>query len=394
VLIAAGAILRLVSLALCWGKPLDPDASEYLLLAKRYSFAHPWSASYREPFWRGLVKAATGPFGYSPDALRSFTTLVSIVTLPIAWILLRRLAERRGLGTRIPLIALGLLALSLQLVREAPRGLREDTVLLLFLFVAFPLLAGDRSRRAAVTIALAIGALSVIRWEVATLAIVVCALFALVRRGPALAPILGIVLLVALSGPWLAANRARHGDLFYQAKVHSTFYWKLEQPQSVRQQYVSPPGVDPPVHLSWSQYYLDDLGPATTAKRTAEGYPRLLAKLVASQGVPRAAAMSTLGNNQNGRGWLVTLAALAAAALALGAFAATRLRRRPEGAPTFLTALALLVLMAAPYAPIASLIEMRVLLFAVPLLAVIVGIAVDACLPERVTARRPAVAAG
>jgi hypothetical protein len=393
-LIVAGAIARLVSLDLSWGKPLGPDASEYLLLARRYSFAHPWSASYREPLWRGIVKVTTGPFGYAPDALRSFTTLVSIATLPVAWILLRRLAERRGLGSRIPLVALGVMSLSMQLVREAPRGLREDLCLMLFLFVAFPLLARERSRRSAIAIAAAIGLLSVIRWELATLALVACALFAVARRGPALAPVLAAVLVVALSGPWLLANRARHGELFYQAKVHSTFYWKLDQPQSVRRAFVSPPGADPPIHLSWSQYYLDYLGPAETVKRTAEGYPRLLAKLVASQGVPRGAAMSTLGSNQNGRGWLVTMAALAMLASGAAIFAGIRLRRRRHGAPTLFTALALLCLMAAPYAPIAALIELRVLAFAVPLLAVLVAVAVDACLPERVVLRREALASG
>jgi hypothetical protein len=394
VLIGAGAAARLISLALSWGKPLDPDASEYLLLGRRYSFLHPWSASYREPFWRGIVKAATAPFGYSPDALRSFTTLISIATLPVAWILLRRIAAQRGLGSRVPVIALAVIALSVQLMREAPRGLREDLCLLLFLFVAAPLLARDRSRRAAVTMALAIGALSVIRWELATLALGACLLFALARRGPALAPALALVLVVALSGPWLLANRARHGDLFYQAKVHSTFYWKLDQSQTVRQHFLSPPGVDPPIHLSWSQYYLDYLGPATTLKRTAEGYPRLAAKLVASQGVPRSAAISTLGTNQQGGRWLVTLAALAMLASAAALFAGARIRRRRDGASTFLAALALLAITAAPYAPIAALIELRVLLFAVPILALCTGIAVDACLPERVRVRETAVASG
>ena len=50
--------------------------------------------------------------------------------------------------------------------------------------------------------------------------------------------------------------------------------------------------------------------------------------------------------------------------------------------------------MAAPYAPIAALVEMRVLVFAVPLLAVLVAVAVDACLPERVELRRAAVVSG
>src|SRR2546421_12184851 len=71
-LIAAGTGLRALSLAVSWNRPLDPDASEYLLLAKQYSFAHPWSASFREPLWRAAVKLVTGPWGYSAHSLRIF----------------------------------------------------------------------------------------------------------------------------------------------------------------------------------------------------------------------------------------------------------------------------------------------------------------------------------
>jgi hypothetical protein len=382
-LVAAGAAARFVSLGLSWHKPLDPDASEYLLLARRYSFAHPWSASYREPLWRALVKAATGPFGYSPDSLRTFTTLVSIATLPVAWILLQRL----GLGRRVALIALGLLALSIQLVHEAPRGLREDTVLLVFLFVAIPLLARDRSRRAGIAAGVAIGLLSVIRWEVASLAIVVCAAFALLRRGPALAPVVGAALLVALSGPWLVANAHRHhGDLLYNTKVHATYYWKHSQPPSVLRQYASPPGVDPPVHLSWSQYYLDVLGPAQTLKLAAEGYPRIGAKLVAAQVLPRQAGAGTLGSNQHKGSWLLVSVIGALVALGAAAAAGFRVRHHP-GRRTALTALVLLGVLIAPYAPIAASAELRVLLYAVPLLAVAGAIAIDACVPALIAAR-------
>jgi hypothetical protein len=383
-LIAAGAIARLTALGLAWGKPLEPDASEYLLLARRYSFAHPWSASYREPLWRAMVKIATGPFGYSANSLRVFTALVSIATLPVAWILLQRL----GLGRRVSLIALGLLALSLQLVREAPRGLREDTVLLVFLFVAIPLLARDRSRRAGIAAGVAIGLLSVIRWEVASLAIIVCAAFALLRRGPVLAPVVGAVLLVALSGPWLVANAHRHnGDLLYNTKVHATYYWKHSQPPSVLRRYSSPPGVDPPVHLSWSQYYLDVLGPAQTVKLAAEGYPRIAAKLVAAQVLPRQAGTAALGTNQHRGAWLLVSALGALLALGAAVAAGFRVRRHP-GRSTALTALVLLAVLIAPYAPIAASAELRVLLYALPLLAVAGAIAIDACVPALTAARR------
>ncbi len=387
-LIALGAAARLLSLGLAWGKPLDPDASEYVLLARRYSFAHPWSASYREPLWRGIVKIAIAPFGYSPDALRTFTTVVSIATLPVAWILFRRLAERRGLGSRVPVLALAVLALGLQLVREAPRGLREDTVLLLFLFVAMPLLAGDRGRRAGLAAGLAIGLISVIRWEVAPLAILMCTGFALARRGPALAPVVGAFAVIVLSGPWLVANEHRHGDLLYNTKVHATYYWKHSQPASVLRRYASPPGVDPPVHLSWSQYYLHVLGPGQSLKLAVEGYPRIAGKLVATQVLPSQAGASVLGSNQHRGRWLLGSVLVALLALGAGIAAVRQMRSRP-GRGVALTALGLLAVLIGPYAPIAASAEIRVILYAVPLLAVAAAIAIDACLPERVRVRLP-----
>ena len=381
---AAGATMRLVALVLSWGKPVGPDSSEYLLLAKRYSFAHPFAASYREPLWRAIVKVATGPFGYSQNSFRCFTAGVSIATLPVLWLALRRLAERKGLGPRVPLIAFGILAFSQQLVRDAPRGLREDLCLLLFLGVAFPLLAGDRSRRAAALVAASVGLLAAIRFELGSLALIMVVLFALARRASALAPALALVLLVTLAGPWVLANKQRHGDLLYQSKVHSTFYWKLEQPKSVVARYRTPPGVDPKIALSWSQYYLDYLGPRESAKRIAQGYPRLLAKLTASQIVPRGAAMSALGANQNGRVWRAVMAAIAAALLLAAAFAATRIWRSDVAR----SAAALIVLSLAPYTVIAAFVELRVVMFAVPVFALLVAMAVEACVAARL--RRPA----
>jgi hypothetical protein len=383
-MIAAGAIARIVALATSWSRPLDADAREYLLLAERYSFADPFSASYREPLWRALVKVTTGPFGYSPESLRVFTTLVSIATLPVAWLVFRRIAARWGLHQRVSLIALAVFALSLQLIREAPRGLREDLCLLLALVVASPLLTADRRRGAAVRVAVVIALLAGIRWELAALLVVIVTLFALARRVSLLAPAAAILCFVAVSAPWLLANRARTGDLTYHSKVHSTFYWKQEQPPDVLRRYATPPGADPKIRLSWSEYYLDYLGPAESARRVVLGYPRLLAKLAASQAVPRSAAVRALGENQDGAAWLVILVALAVAGIVAAAFAVTRLARRAHAGPVCLSALVMLLVSIAPYAVIAGYVEVRVLIFTVPLLALLAACAIDACLPQRI----------
>jgi hypothetical protein len=285
-------------------------------------------------------------------------------------------------------IALAVVALSVQLIRSAPRGIREDLCLLIFLGAALPLLSGDRSRRAGIALGSLIAVFAVIRFELATLLLGVAVLFAIFMRVSPLAPAVAVVGLVLLAGPWLLANKDRHGTLFWNSEIHSTFYWKLEQPQDVVARYKTPLGVDPKVALSWQDYYLHFLGPAESAKRVVTGYPRLAAKLVASQAVPRGAAVGALGSNQSGNGWLAVLLGIGIAAIGGLVVAARRIWRAREAVPLFAGGLALLVLCIAPYAALASFVELRVILFTVPVLGLLVGCAVDACLPVRARAPR------
>jgi hypothetical protein len=380
-LIAAGAVARAAFLAADWNSPVDPDVTQYQLLARAYSFAHPYSASFREPLWRALTKIFTGPFGYGPNSARVFTTVVSILTLPLAWLLLRRLVRSRGVPERAAVLALAVLALSAQAAREASQGMREDTCLLLFLVFASLLLARPQGTRNAVLVALTAGVLSVVRWELAVFATAVTLLFALARRVRPLTPVLCALAVVLCSGPWLLANRARHGQLFYNTAVHSTYYWKEEQPAAVQARYHTPPAVDPKIHLTWGTYYLHYLGPARSVERFAAGYPKLAAKLLASQVVPRGAAVGVLGSRQGSSGWLAAMIAVGLAACALVVWAARRLRRGPRLPSLLFELVAILVLAVAPYAVLEGIgLEMRLLLFAVPLLGLAAGTVADVLL--------------
>jgi hypothetical protein len=390
VLIGLGALLRLILLAITWKDPLDLDAGEYLLLARRYSFADPWSASFREPLWRALVKIATSPFDYSPHAQRVFTVLISIAVLPLAWVMFRKVARVHGLSDRIAIVGVGVIALSAQTIREAPRGLREDLCMLLFLVFSALLLVRPRGWRQAVGVAIPIALLSVIRWELATFAAFIALLFAIARRASWLTPLAAIVAIAVVSGPWLIANDQKHGSLAYNSEVHATYYWKQEQPASVRAQYRSAPADDPPVHFGWSQYYLDYLGPGTTAKRFVTGYVKVTGKLLASQVVPRGAAVSTLGRNQHSRGWQLALALVGVVFVGVGVWLVVRLRRSPPLPSVFWETVAIVALAICPYAALANLgLEMRVLMFTVPLLGLTTGIVVDTLLRgEAVNVRR------
>lgn len=379
-LVAVGAVLRIVYLAVSWNGPPGPDLTGYLRLARRYSFAHPWSASYREPLWRALLKVATGPFGYSVHSARTFTTLTSIVTLPVAWVLFRKLVGSRNVSDRAALIALAVLALSAALVRQATQGIREELTTLLFLVFIVTLLEGrmSRARRVAGTV-VPIALLSVIRWELSLFAATLTVLWALARRSSWLVPVLAFLSIAIVSGPWLLANRQRHGALFYNTATVSTWYWKQEQPKKIRNRYtVTAYGLDPPTHLTWSTYYLDYLGPLRSIKRFAIGYPKLVAKLVVAQAVPQGLVSATIGVKQTTRAWKVAFVALGVLLLGIAAWIVHRLRdtRLPD---LLWDALAVLALAIAPYAALEGVyFEVRVLVFAIPVLALVVGILADA----------------
>ena len=377
-IIGIGVLLRAIVLAVTWNRPLDLDAGEYELLARRYSFAHPWSASFREPLWRALVKIATGPFGYGAHSLRIFTVLISIVALPVAWLLLRRLITMRHLSERAAIIALAILAVSAQTNREASRGLREDLCMLLFFVFLTFLLCRPRTFRGAALIAVPIGLLSVIRWELATFAAGLTLLYCILRRVTWYAPVLAAIAIVVLSGPWLLANDHRHGELLYNANINSTYYWKQEQTAAVRAEYATPSGVDPPIHLSWSQYYLDYLGPSVALKRFVLGYPKVAAKLVASQVVPRGAAVAVLGKNQRSNAWKLSFVLVGLVIVFACVWAGRRVRRIGRLPSLFWESLGVALLAIAPYAVLANIgLEMRVLMYTVPALAVAAGILAD-----------------
>lgn len=406
VLIALGTVARLALLAFSWNDKLDPDAREYLILARRYSFRHPWSASFREPLWRAIDKLAVGPFGYGPHAQRVLTVAISIAVLPVAWLLFRRLARARVVPERVAVVALGVVALSAQTVREAPRGLREDLCMLLFLIFATLLLARSArikearlatSLKEASLVAAPVAVLSVIRWELATFAALIAVFFAIARRTTWATPLLAVIGIAVLSGPWLIANQHKHGSLFYNSKVHATYYWKQEQSEAVRARYRSPVAADPPVRLTWAQYYLDYVGPTATAKRVVIGYVKVTTKFVASQVVPRGAAVSTLGTNQRGKKWELALFLVGLIVLGGAAWVVRRLRLASTIPALLWETLGIVALAIPPYAALANFgLEMRVLMFSIPVLALAVGVMVDVILQSersRSSAKHDAVVA-
>lgn len=271
VILAAGIVARLAALLLHLQLEVEPDAKEALRLAEAFRFSAPWASSLREPLWIGFVKITTAPFGYSTVALRLVTTLLSIAALFAAWSLVRR-----RLSPRVARLVLAMVSLNGLLVLNSARGLREELVMILVLGVVA---AVFRPVPKAIVVGCLVGALSVVRWEIALLSVAMLIGAAAVRYLRATLPVMAAVGIVVLAGPWIASNGSRFGDPFVQSNQHASFWHRVY----VRERLGRDAAVE---HATWAGFYLDDLGPRQASTRLASGSIGLAMDVVADGAQP------------------------------------------------------------------------------------------------------------
>lgn len=287
-LIGAGTLARTGFLLVLSRERLDPDAGAYIDRAHEFSFAAPWAASSREPLWVAFVKSVVAPFDYSPLALRVLTTLMSVVVMVLAWRLFARLLPKST-----ALIALAFVALNGQLIFLAPRGVREETVMALLLLACWATIAWAREEGNPLWIAVPIGALCAIRWELGVVSFLLLTGYVTVRRrgGWSVAAVIGIV--AVLMGPFFLANESRYGDPFYFSSIGPVFCRNVELKArglpAPADSYGGPP-------ISWAEFYLETLGPAESIRRELVGVPTLFVGTFYHSAMPfREARLTEMG---------------------------------------------------------------------------------------------------
>lgn len=272
VVLLIGAALRVLSLVIQSRLPLEPDASGTLALAESLDISDPWAASLREPGWIALVKAWCSVFGYSPDALRALTVALSVgLLLCSAALFYRHLRRRWALVATAMVSAHGLLVLG------SGRGLREELVGILTILVARAVLERHSWRRPTAVLAAGVGAVAVVRWEIALLAVVLLLFGMVLRQVPVRFVAAGLAAAALTSGPWLVANDREYGTWQASSNQAATFWYRADV--------LGPEGVTAPAsgsgqlvegEMTWSRYYLAVLGPVETASRAAVGTAGLL----------------------------------------------------------------------------------------------------------------------
>jgi hypothetical protein len=378
-ILVGGVCLRVGSLAIQAGMPLEPDGKVYLRLASEMDVSEPWAASLREPLWVLLVKAWCSVFGYGALPLRILTTLLSIAGLLVGIAFFRAHLRRRS-----ALICSGLVAAHGLLVLGAGRGLREDLVGLLVLCCAWTALAARRlpRSRAAWGAAALVGLLAGVRLEVGLLMLGLLVLAVVARQVPLRSALLGLLAVALVVVPWLQANAEVYGDPFASSNDAASFWYRADT--------LGPAGVDatgsgggpPAAAMSWQRYYVEVLGPGTSVRRVAVGLPALLHDSLATAAWPlkdrwleeRVEDGRVL---RAGRGLDAAADALAWLLLAL---ACVGLARRAAWNRLVLVSAAVAVAGAVPYAALRGLpyFEERFISFLVPFSVLLAVVGADA----------------
>jgi len=233
-ILSLGFFLRILNLERVIYSTLDPDAQGYRVYAERITLFGEngfYSANFsiREPFFLLVAKAFFQLFGPSDTHLRFVSLFLSLVAILLTYRLASGLFGH-GLGL---LSALGM-ALNLPLIVESGRGLRlelEMVLLLLFCHVGF--VKREMVPLPRFLLLGLIGGLIVLtRSSYLPGLFLLLIVAAFTHEGPlkrsALLGSLAVLLMILLFVPHQYMIYKRHGDLFWDANLHTRWYANLE----------------------------------------------------------------------------------------------------------------------------------------------------------------------
>jgi hypothetical protein len=370
---AYALVLGLHELSRVRGERLCPDATGFLVLARQMdlkaSTAHPWFPGittvfngWREPLWPAAIAVPVRVFGAGPTLVR-LLGVAGFVLLVVAFQrLVTRLYSRAwGIGAAL------LLAASPWLVFQSARGLREEASTGLVLLFAAAVIKGIGGRRL-VLLAAAAAALALLRWDTVLLTVPTLVIAGVANRTRPRRALLATSVFVLLVAPMLLGAKLNYGDPFYFSNTRGAVFFRNVE-------FAGKPGFPTKAEvrhngwagsqITWSEYFFHLHTPWETARRTLSGLTTIPLTIV-DCGLkypdcrdfeahwPTLALVSNLAALLP---WLIGAAGIAGAAMLL--------RRRG----TWPVPLMLLMSMIT-FAPIARMIDWRLALTSLPLLAV------------------------
>jgi hypothetical protein len=190
---------------------------------------------------------------------------------------------RRHLKREWAFAATAVVALHGLLVFSASRGLRDELVAILAILTASAVLGHASRRRGCLAVAGTVGALAVVRWEIALLTVVLLAVAAAVRRVSVLVFLAAVLAATVTSGPWLVANDREYGSWQASSNQAAVFWYRADV--------LGPEGVTSPQpgridsseqEMTWTRYYVDVVGPKRALVRSMAGAAGLMHDLAAT----------------------------------------------------------------------------------------------------------------
>jgi 4-amino-4-deoxy-L-arabinose transferase-like glycosyltransferase len=315
----------------------------------------------REPLWPLLLVPAVRLLGSHSDIAIRMIGVLGFAFMVFAFQLLTRRLFGRTTGT----VACVLLAACPWLVYQAARGLREETSAGLILVLCFALIVPKVGGRRFIALFALAGITGLLRWDAMVVMLPVIGLAMLIHRPPPVVWIAGPALLVLLVGPLLVANYFDHGDALYHSNIHARFFRNLEfhdQPgfptsaEIAKFAFTGPP-------ITWTQYVFGLHSPAVLAERAVRAFEIIpinvttLAVFYGAQHEPLPGAIETAVGAVKTPVVLILWALAAAGGLFM-------IRTRAWSVPLILFGIILM------YSPIAGLIDFRLVLTTLPLLAI------------------------
>lgn len=343
--------------------PVSIDGRYYWQLSESFSFGAPWAHNWREPGTLAYFKIFGAPFGYPLGATQAATFVAAMAAFVVWWRVARRRGPVAGLAMCLVLAVAPLVSVDVAEATREPLGL---------LLVGLVFLLHDRGQLVwAATVA---GATGLVRFELGILLLLCVAVVALPRRQ--LVPlIVGVMVMVATTGPFMVANGSYYGDVQYASKIHASGARNREmviRGLPTPEPDLSLPADDIRRHwffagelIGWDDYYLEVLGPSESLRRVAVGFVRysddLLNQVTPSSSGPvrgvvavTAAALIGLGAAARDR-----LARPAAALVVLGilGYSATYIYRLDTRLMEFTLGPIVLLVMLGARQPVATLID-------------------------------------
>lgn len=214
---------RMEALMVYKNTPLPADGTTYFTIAKWGG--NLYNTEFREPVFIWLLRLYYLFVPQRPENLRILTMLLSLVSLPVLYVLAANMTNRA-----IALCAVLFMATNQNFIYQNLRGLRLE-LLVITLILAMHLFldkGGVKTWARGILLGLLIAASSLNTLGLGAPLIILMVYFFIRKKLTLKCLLVSLAILLILSLPHFVHNRKKFGDPFYSSNIHARFYRNVE----------------------------------------------------------------------------------------------------------------------------------------------------------------------